>query len=168
MHSHLPTPQVRPTQTVLTPIPDGNRRCGSCYQCKYTERCTTFKHPHTGKKIPIKGIISCSTKSVIYLISCACGKSYVGKTSRALKTRIAEHRSTIRCKNMNYPVAAHFAEANHPISSFRYIGIEHVTLPPRGGNLDLLLSRREHFWISYLKTLAPHGLNLDYDLRCYL
>ena len=53
--------------------------------------------------LKLQGIISCSTKYVIYLITCPCGKSYVGKTSRprSLKTRIAEHRSTIRCRNLN-------------------------------------------------------------------
>ena len=57
--------------------------------------------------------------------------SYVGKMSKALKTHIAEHRSTIRCKNMNYPVAAHSVEFNHHISSLEYICIEKVLLPPR-------------------------------------
>ncbi|KAJ0063651.1 hypothetical protein NL108_004773 [Boleophthalmus pectinirostris] len=167
VHSYLP-PNQTTHQTILTPIPDGNRRCGGCSQCNYTYRCNSFKHPHTGKEIKIKGIISCNTKSVIYMITCPCGKAYVGKTSRALKTRIAEHRSTIRCKNMNYPVAAHFVDFNHPISSLRYIGIEHVELPPRGGNLEMLLSKREHFWIHHLKTFTPHGLNIEFDLRCFL
>lgn len=167
VHSYLsPDPVV--SQTILAPIPDGNRRCGNCAQCNYTYRCNSFKHPHTGKEIKIKGKISCSTTFVIYLITCPCGKSYVGKTSRSLKTRIAEHRSTIRCKNLNYPVAAHFVEFNHPISSLKYIGIEKVVLPPRGGDLDNLLSRREHYWIYHLKTLTPYGLNVEYDLKCFL
>ena len=167
VHSYLP-PDPIVSQTVFAPIPDGNRRCGNCTQCNYTYKCSSFKHPHTGKEIKIKGIISCSTKFVIYLITCPCGKSYVGKTSRSLKARIAEHRSTIRCKNLNYPVAAHFVEFNHPISSLRYIGIEKVSLPPRGGDLENLLSKREHYWIYHLKTLTPHGLNVEYDLRCFL
>jgi len=86
------SPPSTTTQMTLRPIPDGNYHCGSCNQCNYTYRCTSFKHPHTGKSIPIKGKISCKTKAVIYLITCPCGKSYVGKTSRELKTCIAEHR----------------------------------------------------------------------------
>ncbi len=111
------SPPSKVTQRILTPIPEGNYRSGSCNQCNYTYRCTLFKHPHTGKSIPIKGMISCKTKAAIYLITCPCGKSYVRKTSRELKTRIAEHRSTIRCKNMNYPLAVHFTDFNHPITS---------------------------------------------------
>ena len=39
------------------------------------------------------------------------------------------------------------------ISSLHYIGIEHVTLPKRGGDLDHLLLNREAAWIFNLKTL---------------
>lgn len=35
---------------------------------------------------------------------------------RELKMSIAEHRSTVICKNMNYPLAVHFADFNHPIT----------------------------------------------------
>lgn len=51
-----------------------------------------------------------------------------GKTSRALKTGIAEHKSTIRSKHMNYPVAAPLVEFNHPLFSLRVIGIDKVLL----------------------------------------
>ncbi len=66
---------------------------------------------------------------------------------------------------MNYPVAAHFVEADFPISSLRHIGIKKVTLSPRGGDLEVLLSRREHYWIHRVTTLSPHGLNIEYDMR---
>ncbi|KAL2102084.1 hypothetical protein ACEWY4_003845 [Coilia grayii] len=167
VHSDLP-PLMKPPKSVLAPIPDGNRKCGSCAQCNYTYKCITYKHPHTGKSIPIKGIITCNTRSVIYLITCPCGKSYVGKTSRELKVRIAEHRSTIQCKNLNYPVAAHFVEAGHSVSALRYIGIEKVSLPRRGGNLARLLSQRENYYIHFLRTLTPFGLNVEFELKCFL
>lgn len=167
VHSDLP-PLPAPRKSILAHIPDGNRKCGSCAQCNYTYKCNTYKHPHTGKSIPIKGIITCNTKSVIYLITCPCGKSYVGKTSRELKVRIAEHRSTIRCKNLNYPVAAHFVEAGHSVSALKYIGIEKVSLPRRGGNLERLLSQRENYYIHFLRTLAPFGLNVEFELKCFL
>ena len=167
VHSDLPPP-VKNLQRTLSPIPDGNYKCGACAQCNSTSKCTTFLHPHSGKRIPIKGIISCNTKGVIYVIYCPCGKYYVGKTTRALKTRIAEHRSSIRCKNLLYPVAEHFLEADHPVSALRYIGIEKVPVPRRGGDLDNTLLKREAFWIHFLNTLTPNGLNVDFDLRPFL
>ena len=71
----------------------------------------------------------------------------------------------VRC-NLNSLVAAPLTQFNHRVSSLKYIGIEKVSLPPRGGDLDL--ARREHFWIYKIKTCTPHGLNIDYDLRGFL
>lgn len=159
---------ISPSQTLLAPIPDGNYKCGACAQCNSTSKTTYFNHPQTGKRIKIKGIISCTTKGVIYKLTCPCGKAYIGKTSRELKQRIAEHRSTIRCRNINYPVAQHFIEFNHPISSLKYTGIERIEQPKRGGNWDTMLLRREAFWISTLGTLSPQGLNEELDLRPFI
>jgi len=73
--------------------------------------------------------------------------------------RIAKHQSTIRCRNMNYPLASHRTEFNHPITSLCYIGIERVLLPRRG-DLDQILLKRKAYWI--------HKLNVDFDLSCFL
>lgn len=93
---------------------------------------------------------------------------YVGKTTRALKTRIAEHRSNIRNHDTKSPVAVHFTMKKHNVSSLKYVGIEQVKLPPRGGDINSLLLKREAFWIYTLGTLAPKGLNEDFDLRPFL
>ena len=45
--------------------------------------------PEIGKQIPIKCVITYSTKAVIYLITCPCGKNYVGKTKREVKVQIS-------------------------------------------------------------------------------
>ena len=151
----------------LSDIPDGNYKCGRCAQCNFTSKCHTFSHPTTGKSFKIKGIISCTTNNVVYMIKCVCGLAYVGKTLRPLKTRISEHRSDIRNKNFKNPVALHFHQAQHCISSLRYLGIERVKLPPRGGDIDTLLLQREAFWISTLNTVAK-GLNESFDIRPFL
>ena len=126
VHSDLPP--VR-QGTFLDRLPNGNRRCGHCAQCTYTHICNDFEHPITKKKINIRGRISCTSTNVIYLLTCGCNKSYVGKTRRTLKTRISEHRSAIRNCDEKSPVAIHFKEAKHPVSSLRYIGIEQVAIP---------------------------------------
>lgn len=38
--------------------------------------------------------------------------------------------------NRDYLIAVHFNNFKHDISSFRFQGIEKVTLPERGGNTD--------------------------------
>jgi hypothetical protein len=82
------------------------------------------------------------------------------------KTSKITHCWTIRCKNTDYQVAAHF-EANHPLPSntqalsmFIYLGKE--------VKLEILLQQREAYRISCLKTLTPSGLKIDLDLRPFL
>jgi hypothetical protein len=99
VHSDLP-PQDIAEQRLVALLLDLNYKCNGCAQCNGTFKCRSFKHPQTGRSIPIKGVITWSTKIVIYLITCPCGKNYVGKTKRKLKVRISEHRSTIRCKSL--------------------------------------------------------------------
>lgn len=152
----------------LSNIPPGNYKCGSCAQCNFTSKCHYFNHPHSGKKIDIKGTITCNSKNVIYMIKCPCGLAYIGKTTRCLKTRISEHRSSIRTHDDKSPVAVHFNSMKHNLSSLRYFGIEHVKAPRRGGDINNILLRREAFYIFHLNTLSPKGLNLDFDLKPFL
>jgi len=49
-----------------------------------------------------------SETGVVYNIPCKqCDKSYIGQTSRELKTRIAEHQYAIKKRNMNNSIARH-------------------------------------------------------------
>ena len=162
---HKPAQSI---QTRLCPLPTGNYRCGHCAQCNNTTKAAHFRHPHTGKKYPIKSVITCDSTHVVYMIQCPCGLAYIGKTTRKLKQRISEHKSSIRRNDREYPVAIHFNDAKHDISSFRFMGIEQIQMPPRGGDLDLLLKRREAYWIFTLQTLAPKGLNDEFALSVML
>lgn len=155
-------------RTFLDEIPNGNYKCGNCTQCNFTYKCNSFNHPLSGKKYDIKGIISCKSTHVVYMLKCPCSLAYVGMTTRALKTRITEHRSDIRTQNIRSPVAMHFMQAGHNVSALRYIGLEKVEKPRRGGDWESLLLKREAFWIYELRTLKPFGMNLDLDIRPFL
>lgn len=65
-------------------------------------------------------------------------------------------------------MAAHFKKAGHNVSALRYIGIEKVNKPLRGGNQERLLLQRETFYIYSLNTLAPSGLNEEFDIKPFL
>lgn len=159
---------VKDRQPRFRPLPNGNYRCGNCAQCNNTWKTDHFSHPHTGKKFSIKSVITCASTHVVYMLRCPCGLAYVGKTTRKLKQRISEHKSTIRRNDRDYPVAVHFNDKHHDIASLRFCGIEQLSLPPRGGNFDKLLKQREAFWIYTLQTLAPKGLNDELILNCFL
>ena len=131
-------------------------------------RGNSFSHPHSGKKHTIKSVITCRTKYVVYLLKCPCGLYYVGKTSRELRVRISEHKSTIRNKDDKSSVARHFMEAGHDICTLRFQGIESIVASRRGGDRDRLLLQREAFWIHELATEYPLGLNEELLLGCFL
>ena len=103
----------------------------------------------------------------MYLLRCPCDKVYIGKTTHPLKQRISEHKSSIRRKDVKYPVACHFNNHSHPISSLRFQGIEQITLQ-RGGDVDRSLCQRELYWIHTLESLQPLGLNEDFDMSVVL
>lgn len=129
----------------LQNVPNGNYKCGNCAQCNFTHKTSTFTHPRTGASYKIKGVISCNTNNVIYMLKCPCGLVYIGKATRALKIWISEHRSNICNKDERSPVAVHFNQFHHNVSSLKYCGIEQVKLPSRGGDINSLLLKREAF-----------------------
>ncbi len=90
--STLPSPR----QTLLTSLKQGNYPCGNCAQCHNTWKTNIFTHPRTGTTFPVRGVITCSTKNVVYMLKCPCDNIYIGKTIRPLKQRISEHKSSIR------------------------------------------------------------------------
>lgn len=84
-------------------------------------------------------VITCASTRLMYMTRCLCGLDYNGKTPRKFKQRINEHKSI---NYLNYPIAIHFNNAHHDISSLQFCGIEQVTLPPRGSDHDKLLKPR--------------------------
>lgn len=147
----------------------GFHPCRSCAACHNNSvKKNTVIGSVTNKTYKLKQFTTCSTRNVVYLITCPCKKQYVGKTNRPVKTRIIEHNSSIRRKDEKSPVARHFNEAGHPVSSLAYTVLEHVTPARRGGDLERRLLQRECFWIFSLKTVHPLGMNEELVLSCFL
>ncbi len=97
------------------------------------------------------------SRNLVYLISCAkCGMQYVGETEQALHLRMNGHRSDIRTKKVDKPVAAHFCQEDHSLEDLEVKGIEQIR-----NNGTQWGRERESYWIFTLRTLAPEGMNLD-------
>ncbi|CAJ0964199.1 unnamed protein product [Ranitomeya imitator] len=64
------------------------RRCKACANCVKTKKFSNFDG---SKTYEIRSFLSCSSKGVIYHLTCPCGKIYIGLTTRELKIRIREH-----------------------------------------------------------------------------
>ena len=81
---------------------------------------------------------------------------YVGETENPLHIRMNGHRSDIRTKKVDKPVAAHFNQPDHSMGDLEVMGIEKI-------HSDDARRRkyRESHWIYELATLTPSGLNID-------
>ncbi|OCT87563.1 hypothetical protein XELAEV_18021259mg, partial [Xenopus laevis] len=119
----------------------------------------TLRHPANGTPVKLNHFATCDTSYVIYMLKCPCGLAYIGQTIRAVKTRIKEHKGSIRNFKKgaanDTTVSRHFNVANHNQSQLRWAILEVVNPMQRGGNLRKKLSQREAYWIKKLDTLYP-------------
>lgn len=66
-------------------------------------------------------------------------------------------------------LSIHFRDV-HSISTagMQFWGIEAPKRHWRGSNFVKEISKRESWWIHQLGSLAPGGLNKEFDLKCFL
>ena len=160
-----------------------NDNCDSCTnnfsscnhkQCKL---CPSYKNNHTftssntGRTFHVQSDINlnCDTQNVIYLITCNyCKLQYVGETSKKLKVRFNNHRSSAKAENSTKLLYEHFK--NYPCSGYGY-NVQIIQKIEGSGHLDngkidpsITQTRlhAEETWISRLQTIFPYGLNDRY------
>lgn len=137
-------------------------RCRRCINCKYMQQGEQFVDPHTGRPHRINHFLTCDSAYVVYILWCPCSLLYIGETSLDFKTRMNQHRYTIRKKKLDLPVSKHFTENDHHEGDLKCMIVDHIPVPRRGGNRIMMLKKREMEWIVKLNTLRPVGLNIDY------
>ena len=125
-----------------------------------------FSHNDTTVK-PVGG--TCTSYNIVYLFECRlCGKHYVGRSTRILRTRVGEHRRNFYkvCEDKEYDKNSdEFALGHH-------LAVDH-NLKQRG-DFDLsysisildfcspmILEKKEHAFIHALHSLIPNGINID-------
>lgn len=148
-------------------------KCGTCAACKIasTQKQSVKEviSTVTKRKHRIKESITCNSIGVVYLIQCPCHLQYVGRTIRALKTRLYEHVYKIRRGFEQHNLSLHFKlHHNSDPSLMTFVGLEQVNIPWRGANRTKLISQKESRWIFELNTLTPRGLNVEFDLNCFI
>lgn len=142
----------------------GSFPCLNCINCSLMRKGEIFTHPMTKEQYKLKHYMTCNSDWVIYVMWCPCELLYVGETKCEFKTRIANHRYTIRKKRTDLPVPKHFCELGHSEKDIRFMLLEHIPLPPKGGDRLTILKKRELWWIYHLNTLKPNGLNIDFKV----
>lgn len=82
-----------------------------------------------------------------------CKLQYVGCTFRPLLVRVREHINNIKKGKKDHSVPKHFREVRG-----NNIGEGEITSEP---SINVSLSGET-------KVLAPRGLNIDFDLNCFI
>ena len=96
-----------PARPIFSVYRCNRRRCATCAVIKPLR---FFRSSLTKRRYTVISTcdLSCSTTSVIYLISCAkCDQQYVGETKQKVSARLSGHRSSIK-KHANTFIARHF------------------------------------------------------------
>lgn len=147
--------------------------CRRCRVCRVNAVCqrrlTEFTSTGTGVTYPINSLITCASKCVVYLLRCPCGLEYVGRTTRKLSVRLGEHITNIKQGFDKHSVSRHYDEVhNRDPSGTTFIGIEKYVPHWRGSNGKRTISRSETNWIFRLGSHAPNGLNIEWDINCFI
>lgn len=147
--------------------------CKRCYACINTQqngqKCNKFTATSTGNEHTIKDFISCRTEGVVYVLQCSCSLQYIGRTKRPMWKRIREHIQNIKKSFPKHNVSRHFAmHHNSDPKQLKFWAIQKYKPHWRGSNKIRELSKSESKWIFQMGTLAPNGLNIEFDLNCFI
>lgn len=105
----------------------------------------------------------CATKNVVYLLTCQCGKQYVGRTIWAFSVRVNEHITLIKKGGTKHNVPRHYRQFhNRDPTGTEFLIIDRYIPPWRGGAMTRDVSRLETYWIYELECHSPMGPNLEY------
>lgn len=110
VHSEYQKPTTQNCLTDLSPL-KGMYPCGKCNICRYVDKTDVFTNSDGSKHFKINNFINCSTTRVIYMLTCPCGMSYVGKIKRQ-KVRVGEHIQSIIKKDDECPLQLHFLKVH--------------------------------------------------------
>ena len=103
---------------------------------------------------PLHQKLNCSTKNVIYTITCThCPeKIYIGQTTTGIQIRFRHHRFRALQPSRHEPLYKHFRQKHHNFDTDHRITLLESCTRTK-------LSEREQHWIATLNTKYPHGLN---------
>ena len=144
-------PRIQPMVISTQLIKPTTCKHSRCATCSHFNNATHFKSNKTNKVYKIRSSFSCSSRNIIYLITCKkCKKQYVGSTEKTLRERINHHRSTIIRKERRY-ISKHFNFVDHQITDLSVQIIDSTSSDK--------LHSLEQYWIKTLQTIIPFGLN---------
>ena len=125
-----------------------------CTHCKSINESTEFTSSSTSEIFSLKNDFDCTSKNIIYLITCKrCNSQYVGQTHQKVSKIMNSHRFDIFHRPDSFTnVSLHFSENGHTANDFSFAHIEKVDAEwPR-------LSK-ETYWLHRLNTSFSNEMN---------
>ena len=105
----------------------GMKKCNHCTYCPYIMTGDHVKFTASKLNHQITTTITCTTKNIIYLITCLkCLIQYVGESHRMLKERFAEHQGYVKNKILSKATGQHFNLPGHSLSDMHITALEQV------------------------------------------
>ncbi|OCT97277.1 hypothetical protein XELAEV_18009502mg [Xenopus laevis] len=164
-HSHFQAPNK---STWLMNRIKGCYKFGKCLAYPFILKTTCVTGRMDIAEFKIAYFINCKTAGVVYIMKCACGKNYVGKTRRELKRRILEHVGDVKNKR-NTSVATHINEIHDGDTGVvKFFRVEHFFPTTRVGDIDRKLLQCEVKRIYWLNSKGPDGLNEGFTFSPFL
>ena len=158
LSSYLVRAKLYPEERVKGSLKCSSSRCEVCLNVNET---STFTSTVTGETYVINHKLNCNDKCLIYLLTCnCCKKQYVGQTVDAFRSRWNNYKSNCRKHQrgvtcMQQHLFDHFCDCNHK----GFLSDVSITFIDKTDPSDPL--KREDYWRSILKTMAPFGLNIE-------
>ena len=136
----------------------GMKKCNdpNCLACPFIKIGKEVKSPFNSTSVKINAALDCNSTNVVYGLFCNkenCRQLYIGQTQRQLKTRLAEHKTSIRTKS-NKIVGQHVNGPGHSLENVNITAIERVF-----NRSQEIILKRESLWINLFET-EYQGLNL--------
>ncbi|OCT74091.1 hypothetical protein XELAEV_18033056mg [Xenopus laevis] len=139
----------------------GTFPCLNCICCSSIIKGNMVNYPTKGTPFKLNDFSTCDTKYVVYMLKCPCGKAYIGQTIRSVKQRnkIRNFKTDTATDTL---VSRHFHNQGHNLSQLRWLVLENIVQPKRGGD------RKKNAGIKKMNTMAPLGLNDYWSLSPFL
>ena len=132
------------------PLEVGCYKCDKsrCDLCKnYFVESRNFCSFRTGKSYIVRPSLTCSSKNVIYLVSCKrCQLQYIGSTTTEFKVRFRNHKSSMITNKKSCEVAVHFNSISHSLQDISFQCIDQINDTNRQDGIDRLLITKEAYW----------------------
>ena len=121
---------------------------------------TSFKSEVTKRSHNIRQLIDCTSKMVVYLVTCKkCQKQGVGSTDDFYQ-RLSNYKSNIISGKNTCCIEGHFLDRHHSFEDFEVIVIAKLeNIPVDRKALFTRLRKFEGYWQMELCTIKPRGMN---------